>query len=53
MSILNDLKFEHSLRGPELKVARKPLYYVRILSKDRERFLKQVNPISKRPGMRG
>ncbi len=53
MSVLNDLKFEHSLRGPELKADRKPLYYLRILSKARERFLKQVNPISKRPGMRG
>jgi intein/homing endonuclease len=52
--MLNDLDLKHTLPKPILKEGRKPLYYIQISEKERERFLKIIKPISKRPGiMRG
>ncbi|HLD72078.1 MAG TPA: LAGLIDADG family homing endonuclease [Candidatus Nanoarchaeia archaeon] len=51
--LLNSLEFEHTIQGPILKMNRKPGFILQISAKEKERFLKAVNPISKRSGMRG
>jgi intein/homing endonuclease len=48
-SLLDDLKIEHTIQGPVLKENRKPSFIIHICKKEKERFLKTVKPISKRP----
>ncbi|MAF99470.1 MAG: hypothetical protein CMH61_02560 [Nanoarchaeota archaeon] len=51
--LLNDLSFKHTIQGPIIKDGRKPSYIIQISRKEEERFLKGVDPISKRPDLRG
>ena len=48
-SMLSSLKIRHTLQKPQLRFNRKPLHVIQISEKERESFLNQVNPISKRP----
>jgi hypothetical protein len=47
--LLNDIKIKHNPQGPEIKEGRKPSYILYIKERERERFLKTIRPISKRP----
>lgn len=51
--LLNSLKFKHTVQGPILKINRKPGFNLQISTKEKERFLKAVDPISKRSGCGG
>ncbi len=48
--LLSDLKFNPSFTKPMLKEKRKPLYVLQLSLKEKERFLKEINPILKRSG---
>jgi len=50
-SLLDDLCIKHTLQGPILKENRKPAFILNISNKEKERFLKTVKPVSKRPGL--
>jgi intein/homing endonuclease len=52
-SILDDLDVNHTFQGPFFKTNRKPSYIIQISEKKREMFLKLIQPISKKPGLRG
>jgi len=52
-NLLDDIEINHYFEKPFLKKGRKPLYSIRIPSKDKENFLSILKPISKLPGMRG
>jgi intein/homing endonuclease len=47
--LLSDLEFIHYMPKPQIKPNRKPLYSIQISNKERERFLKMLKPVSKRP----
>jgi intein/homing endonuclease len=48
--LLNDLGMKHTFQKPMMKKGRKPLYYIQLSRKEREKFLKLVKPISKQSG---
>jgi len=48
-SLLDDFKFKHTMQGPILKEKRKPSYIIQLSRKEKERFLKILQPISKIP----
>lgn len=48
--LLKNLKIKHTVPNPEIKENRKPCYIIAISRKERERFLKLIKPVSKRPG---
>jgi len=48
--LLKNLKVKHTMQGPIFKKNRKPSYIIQISETDKERFLKIINPISKRSG---
>ena len=48
--ILNSLEIKHTLPKPILKYNRKPLHYIQVSEKEKERFLKIIKPVSKRLG---
>jgi len=45
--ILNYFKFKHSLQGPSFREGRKPIYTIQLSRRERERFLKKIQPFSK------
>jgi intein/homing endonuclease len=45
--LLSDLSIKHTFPKPILKEQRKPLYYIQISEKERERFLNIIKPTSK------
>jgi len=49
-NLLDCLKIKHTFQGPIIKENRKPAYIIQVSEKERERFLKLIKPISKRPG---
>lgn len=48
--LLTDLQVKHTLQGPVLKKGKKPSYVIQISEKEKEKFLKDLKPCSKRPG---
>ncbi len=48
--LLTDIGFSSYFIKPQLKSNRKPLYALRILNSEKERFLNTIKPILKRPG---
>lgn len=50
--LLTQLRIKHTMPKPILKEHRKPLYYIQISEKERERFLNIIKPTSKSHGMR-
>tara|TARA_Y100000310_G_scaffold264956_1_gene275792 strand:- start:395 stop:592 length:198 start_codon:yes stop_codon:yes gene_type:complete len=45
--LLDQLTFKHTIQGPIIRKKRKPSYVIQISRKEEERFLKEVDPISK------
>lgn len=45
--LLSDLAVIHTFPKPQIKEGRKPLYYIQISEKERERFLNIIKPTSK------
>ncbi len=52
-ALLNNLRIKHTFQGPIIKENRKPAYIIQVSEKERERFLKLIKPISKRPAICG
>ena len=51
--LLNKNKFRHTLLGPYKKEDRQNQYVLQLSRAEKVRFLKTINPISKRPGKCG
>ncbi len=51
--LLSELGFRCTFQNPMLKKGRKPLYSICIPLKQKEMFLRRIQPISKQPGMQG
>jgi len=45
--IIEELNIKHTFPKPQIKVGRKPLYYIQISEKEKKRFLNVIKPISK------
>ena|SRR3989344_9512657 len=51
--ILIDLKFDYKFEKPMIKENRKPLHYIQLPMYEKERFLKIIQTVSKRPDICG
>ena len=52
--LLKELNLRNKVNGPVLKEGRKPSYEIYVYESEKETFLKEINPLTKRPApMRG